>query len=155
MFRGNTTVNLDEKGRFAIPTRYRDRVKESCAGQLVVTVALDEKCVGIDGCLWVYPLPQWEELESKILALSSFNPIATKLKRFLIGSAFECEMDAQGRILLPEKLRKFANLDKKFTLVGQLSRFEVWNEAAWATQEAQFFEVNNEEALKEIGSISF
>ena len=155
MFRGSTTVNLDEKGRFAIPARYRFRVQDACAGQLVVTVAVDEKCVGIDGCLWVYPLPQWEELESKIMSLSSFNPITTKLKRFLIGSAFECEMDAQGRILLPEKLRKFANLDKKVELVGQLSRFEVWNEGAWSAQENLFFDENNAEALKEIGPISF
>lgn len=155
MFRGSTTVNLDEKGRFAIPTRYRERVQEKCACQLVVTLAVDERCVGMDGCLWIYPLPEWEEFEQKIKGLPAFNKIAQKLKRFLIGSAYECEMDAQGRILLPEKLRKFANLEKKAVLVGQLSRFEIWNEDAWAIKEAQFMDKDDEEALKELGDLSF
>ena len=80
MFRGNTTVNLDEKGRFAIPTRYRDRIQEICACQLVVTVAVDEQCVGMDGCLWIYPLPEWEDLEKKNQRITRFQQKRDKVK---------------------------------------------------------------------------
>nr|WP_087146253.1 division/cell wall cluster transcriptional repressor MraZ [Crenothrix polyspora] len=155
MFRGNTTVNLDEKGRFAIPTRYRSRVQETCACQMIVTVAVDERCVGMEGCLWIYPLPEWEELEKKIKELPAFNKMAAKLKRFLIGNAYECEMDTQGRILLPEKLRNFANLHKKVVLVGQLNRFEVWNEEIWAKKELQFMDSEDVEGLDDLGNLFF
>jgi MraZ protein len=155
LFRGNTTVNLDEKGRFAIPTRYRERIQEICACQLVVTVGVDERCVGMSGCLWIYPLPEWEELEKKIKELPAFKKRAAKLKRFLIGSAFECEMDSQGRVLLPEKLRKFANLDKRTVLVGQLNRFELWNEEAWNLKEAQFMDTEDADDLDDLGNLSF
>lgn len=155
LFRGNTTVNLDEKGRFAIPTRYRGRVQETCACELVATVAVNERGVGIDGCLWIYPLPAWEELENTIKKLSDLNKKAIKLKRFLIGYAAECEMDSQGRILLPEMLRKFANLDKKMILVGQLNRFELWNEDAWNREQTEFKDNDDIEGLDALGDISF
>jgi MraZ protein len=155
LFRGNTTVNLDEKGRFAIPTRYRERVQEICACQLVATVAVNERCVGMDGCLWIYPLPAWEELEKTIKEVSDLNKMGARLKRFLIGYATECEMDSQGRLLLPEKLRKFANLDKKAVLVGQLNRFEVWNEDAWSKEETQFMDGEDTEGLEKLGDLSF
>lgn len=152
MFRGSATVNLDEKGRFAIPARFRDRVQDVCQGKVVVTLALNERCVGMSGCLWIYPLCEWEELEKKIKELPTFKKKAVKLKRFLIGSAFECDMDSQGRILLPEKLRKFAELDKKLELVGQLNRLELWNESAW---EEQFKDDEDDEDMEEINKLSF
>lgn len=155
LFRGNTTVNLDEKGRFAIPTRYRDEVQETCACKLIVTVALDERFVGMPGCLWVYPMPEWETLEIKIKELPAASKKGANLKRFLIGNAYECEMDAQGRLLLPEKLRKFANLDKKVVLLGQLTRFELWNEEAWAVKETEFMDGDDDEGLDDLGGISF
>lgn len=155
MFRGNTTVNFDEKGRFAIPTRYRERIHAICAGQMIATVAVDEKCVGMEGCLWLYPLPEWEVLEAKIVQLPAFNKMAAKLKRFLIGNAHECEMDAQGRLLLPEKLRQFAMLNKKVVLVGQLNRFEVWNESMWAIKERQFMDSEDLDGLNELSELSF
>ncbi len=152
MFRGSATVNLDEKGRFAIPSRFRDRVQDVCQGKVVVTLALNERCVGMPDCLWIYPLCEWEEVEKKIKELPTFKKKAVKLKRFLIGSAFECEMDAQGRILLPEKLRKYAGLEKKLELVGQLTRLELWNEHAW---EEQFKDDDEDEDMDEINSLSF
>jgi MraZ protein len=155
LFRGNTTVNLDEKGRFAIPTRYRELVQKSCDCHLIATVAVDERCVGMDGCLWIYPLPAWEKLEIKLSELSAFKKLSVKIKRFLIGYATECEMDAQGRLLLPEKLRKFANLDKKVVLVGNLNRFEVWNEDAWNKEEAQFMDDEDDQELEALGNLSF
>lgn len=159
MFRGTNTINLDDKGRIAIPTKYREELQECCERQLIVTMALNEQCNGERGCLWLYPIPEWEKIEQKIIKLPTANKMAGKLRRFLIGSAFECEMDAQGRLMLPEKLRKFASLDKKVVLIGQLNKFEIWNEEAWKVKEEEFFgggDDDNDDADREvIESLSF
>lgn len=155
LFRGISPINLDAKGRLAIPTRYREKLQENFANQLVVTVAVNEHCVGEPGCLWLYPLAEWEKLEQTISKLPTLNKMAGKLRRFLIGNATECELDAQGRFLLPEKLREFANLDKKIILIGQLNKFEIWNELAWQAKEQQWMNEEDREGLDEIGSISF
>jgi len=112
LFRGISAINLDDKGRLAIPTRYREELQVSCNRQMVVTVAVNECCVGESGCLWLYPLPEWEKLEQTISKLPTLNKMAGQLRRFLIGNASECEADGQGRLLLPEKLRKFAGMEK-------------------------------------------
>lgn len=155
MFRGISAINLDVKGRLAIPTRYREELLDCCDRQLVVTVAVDERCIGEHGCLWLYPLPEWEKLELTISKLPTLNKMAGKLRRFLIGNASECEMDAQGRLLLPEKLRTFAGMDKKIVLVGQLNKFEIWNEEAWTAKEAQWLAGDDNDGLEELESISF
>ena len=124
MFRGVTALNLDTKGRMAIPTRHRERLRECCASQLVITVDTDR-------CLLLYPAPEWAEIEAKLEALPSFNKAARTLQRLYIGHAHEVEMDGQGRILLPPELRKFANLDKRVALVGQGKKFELWDEETW------------------------
>jgi MraZ protein len=155
LFRGVSTILLDAKGRLAVPTRYREELQDCCDRQLVVTVAVDERCIGEQGCLWLYPLPEWEKLEQTISKLPTLNKMAGKLRRFLIGNASECEMDAQGRFLLPEKLRTFADMDKKIVLVGQLNKFELWNETAWTDKETQWLAGDDTEGLEELGSISF
>lgn len=155
MFRGVTTVNLDVKGRFAIPTRYREELQDCCERQLIVTIAINEKCTGELGCLWLYPLPEWEKLELTVSKLPTLNKMAGKLRRFLIGNATETEMDAQGRLLLSEKLRKFAGMEKKLILVGQLNKFEIWNEDAWNTKEREWMNANDDEGLDELGNLSF
>jgi len=155
LFIGNATVNLDEKGRFAIPTRYREGIQEACDCKMVVTVAVNDKGAGIEGCLWIFPEPAWEELQEKIKKFSDLNKTGAKLKRFIIGYASECEMDAQGRLLLPELLRKFANLDKKMILVGQLNRFELWNEDAFNKALSNFKDETDTEGLEALGDISF
>ena len=124
MFRGINPLNLDAKGRMAMPTKYRDRLQELCGGQLVITVDRDH-------CLLVYPLPEWEEIERKLVKLPTLNPQVRRLQRILIGHATEVELDGAGRILLPPPLREFADLDKRVTLVGQGNRFELWNEELW------------------------
>ncbi len=124
MFRGVNTLNLDAKGRMAIPTRYRDRLRDICASQLVITVDKDH-------CLLLYPEPEWAEIERKLDSLPSFNKAARVLQRLYIGHAQELEMDGQGRILVPPELRKFANLDRRIALVGQGKKFELWDEATW------------------------
>jgi MraZ protein len=155
LFRGISSISLDNKGRVAIPTRYRDELQECCERQLVVTVAVDEKCVGEPGCLWLYPLPEWEKLEQTISKLPTLNKMAGQLKRFLIGNASECEMDSQGRLLLPEKLREFATMEKQIMLVGQLNKFELWNEIAWQAKEQAWLNGSDSEGLAELGSLSF
>lgn len=124
MFRGVNNVKLDAKGRIVIPTRYRDRLQERCGGQLVVTVDRDH-------CLLLYPLPEWEEIERKLVKLPSFNAQARKLQRLLVGHATEVEMDSAGRVLLPPPLREFARLDKGVVMIGQGNKFEIWDEEAW------------------------
>ncbi len=124
MFRGVNTLNLDAKGRMAIPTRYRDRLRDICASQLVITVDKDH-------CLLLYPEPEWTVIERKLDSLPSFNKAARILQRLYIGHATELEMDGQGRILVPPELRKFAGLDRRVALVGQGKKFELWDEDIW------------------------
>ena len=124
MFRGVSILNLDAKGRLAIPARYREQLQACCASRLVITVDADH-------CLLIYPEPNWVEIERKLERLPSFNPTARKLQRLYIGHAQDVEMDAQGRVLLPPSLRSFAFLDKRVALVGQSNKFELWDEDAW------------------------
>ena len=125
MFRGVNALNLDAKGRMAMPTRYRERLSEMCAGQMVVTVD------NSDRCLLLYPLQEWEEVERKLQKLPSFNKQARRLQRLLIGHATEVEMDGAGRLLLPPPLREFASLEKRIVLIGQSNKFELWSEELW------------------------
>ena len=156
MFRGVSPINLDAKGRLAIPTRYREALQDCCDRRMIVTVAIDDRGVGEKGCLWLYPLPEWELLEQKINKLPTLNKVARRLQRFLIGYASECEMDAQGRLLLPEKLRKFAGLEKHVVLLGQLNKFEIWNEEIWSAQENDWLDGDDDdESLDELESLSF
>ena len=124
IFRGINNLALDAKGRMAMPARYRERLMESCAGRLVVTVDRDR-------CLLVYPLHEWEIIESQLVNLPSLNKQARLLQRLLIGHATEVELDSQGRILLPTMLREYAALDKKIVLIGQGKKFEIWDEQEW------------------------
>ncbi len=125
MFRGVNNINMDTKGRVALPTRFRELVQDSCAGQLVITIDLDDRC------LLVYPLPEWEEIERKISTAPSLNKLARRMQRILIGHASDVEVDASGRILIPPPLRTYAELDKKVVLIGQGKKLELWSEPLW------------------------
>jgi len=125
LFRGVNSLNLDAKGRMAMPTSYRQRLSDTCGGQMVITV--DSR----DRCLLLYPLQEWEIIERKLQKLSSFNKHSRRLQRLLIGHAAEVEMDGSGRLLVPPPLREFAKMEKRVVLVGQSNKFECWNEALW------------------------
>ncbi|MFT7300369.1 MAG: MraZ protein [Porticoccus sp.] len=125
LFRGNNEINMDTKGRMAIPARYRDALSPPSGSCLVVTIDIQDKC------LLIYPLHEWEKVEAQIAELPSFNPAARKLQRILIGHAREMELDSSGRILIPPELRQYAQLEKKVMLVGQRHRFELWSEENW------------------------
>ena len=124
LFRGGSTVNLDAKGRMALPTRYRGQLEESCAGRLVLTVHGD-------GCLLLYPAPEWEDIERALARLPNQNQQTRRLQRMLLGHATEAEIDSHGRILIPPRLRDFAKLDKRVVLAGLGKKFEIWNEDVW------------------------
>lgn len=124
VFRGANNVTLDSKGRMVMPTRYRDRIVERSNGRLVVTIDRDQ-------CLLLYPLPDWEEIERKLMRLPTLNEHARRLQRLMVGHATDLELDGHGRVLLPPKLREFASLTRDAVLLGQGNRFELWDEARW------------------------
>jgi MraZ protein len=124
MFRGANKLTLDAKGRLAMPTRYRERLQESCGGKLVVTVDKDQ-------CLLIYPFPDWEDIERKLMKLPSLNVQARRLQRLMVGHATELDLDGNGRILLPPSLREYGLLSRDVMLIGQGLRFELWDETRW------------------------
>ncbi len=130
-FRGASAISLDSKGRLAIPSRYRELLMNQCGGRLVCTIDVNASC------LLLYPLPEWENIELKLQQLSSMRPQERRLQRLLIGNAADCDMDRNGRLLLPAPLRKHAELEKQLMLVGQLNKFEIWSEQNWLNQVEQ------------------
>lgn len=138
MFRGATTLSLDSKGRLAIPAKHRHALSLDCEGKMVCTIDIKQPC------LLLYPLPEWQIIEQKLTRLSSMNPAERRLQRLLLGHADDCDMDKNGRLLLSAPLRQHAGLEKKLMLVGQLNKFEVWNEDAWHEQVAQDMDVERE-----------
>ncbi len=134
MFRGVNNVNIDAKGRVAIPTRYREQLEEHCQGAMVVTIDTEEKC------LLIYPQPAWEDIQRKVEALPSFNVAARRVQRLLIGHATDIPLDGSGRILLTLPLREYAGLDKKAVLLGQGNKLELWSEEIWTSRRDAWLE---------------
>lgn len=127
MFRGAASLNLDAKGRLAVPSRHRDALLAQCAGHLILTAHPHR-------CLLLYPQPAWEPIQAKIMALSSFDRQSSALQRLLVGFAEDLELDGAGRLLVSPVLREFAGLEKQVMLVGQGSHFELWSAEAWKAQ---------------------
>ena len=127
VFRGVTQLALDAKGRLAIPGKHRAALAapaENGERKLVVTADPSR-------CLLVYPLSTWEPMQARLMSFSSFNADIRALQRLLVGHADDVEMDAAGRILVPPALRQYAELEHHVVLVGQGSKFELWDEAKW------------------------
>ena len=137
MFRGATQITLDAKGRLAVPARYRDRLAARCAGHLICTVDQDH-------CLLIYPLPDWEEIERKLMRLPTLNPQARRLQRLMVGHATDLELDSHGRVLVPPKLREYAGLSRQAMLIGQGSRFELWDEQHWNERRDEWLQAGDE-----------
>lgn len=128
MFRGINPINLDAKGRIALPAKYRDRVADRCDGHMVLTVH------PFDHCLLLYPLTDWEVIEAQVNALpNSTSRQARRLQHLMVGYATELELDAANRLLLPAMHRDHAQLDKRLIIVGQGQKFEVWSEVRWTS----------------------
>lgn len=149
MFRGLTAVNVDEKGRLAIPRRYRAMLEDAAKGNLIITIDTEQRC------LLMYTLAEWERIEAKLTSLPSFNPQARRVQRLLLGHATELEMDKQGRVLLPLLLRDYASIDKAVMLVGQGNKFELWSEESWGKARDAWLDESNQDSLPpELESLS-
>ena len=123
MFFGETAINLDAKGRLAVPTRYREALAEQCGNRMVLTYG------GFDsGSLWLQSETVWETMREKVMALSSSIPAHRGLQRRVVGSATVVELDGSGRILLPPSLRESAGMEKRVVMLGMGTRFEIWSE---------------------------
>lgn len=120
MFMGEYNHTVDTKGRLIIPSKFREGLGE----EFVVTR-------GLDGCLFVFPNSAWQAFEEKLKSLPLTNKSARQFTRFFIAGATSCELDKQGRILLPGTLREFAELEKDVVLTGMLDRIEIWSKAKW------------------------
>ena len=140
MFRGFSTLSIDSKGRLAVPSRYRDRLHSIAEGNLVLTLN------PLDRCLWLYPIPEWELIESKLADLSDFDKQGRRAKQMMRGYAADCQLDGQGRILIQQELREYANLDKQVVVLGQGNKFEIWDLQSWQQQRDQW--------LKDVGGES-
>lgn len=148
MFRGVNHISLDAKGRLAIPVRFRDLLLLHCNGELVVTIDTDERA------LLIYPRPEWEDIERKVQALSSFNPASRRVQRLLIGHATDIPLDSSGRVLITPPLRQYANLDKKTVLLGQGNKLELWSEDHWISRRDAWLEDQSGDLPPQLESLS-
>jgi len=123
MFRGRFELALDDKGRLNIPARFRDTLRERGDERLVIT--------NFDKGLVAYPFGEWLELEKKASRLSMVSKEAKAFLRFFVSGATECNMDKQGRVLLPPVLREYAGLDKDIVVAGMLNKIELWSRERW------------------------
>lgn len=121
MFRGESYLSIDSKGRMTIPSKHRDDLTKMV---IAPNPMPDERC------LVIYPLHEWQKVEAHIVSQPNTAEIR-KLKRIFVGKAEEFVIDAQGRVLLPGTMREFAELGKKVVLVGQINKLEIWSESAW------------------------
>ena len=125
MFQGETAITVDDKGRVAIPTAYRESVMGECANRLVISYNPFES-----GCLWLFPQAEWERVRDQVNALSSVKAVHRALQMKLVGAAALVEPDSAVRILLPASQRSAAGIEKKAVLLGMGNKFELWSEQA-------------------------
>ena len=125
MFRGANSINLDSKGRIAVPAKYRQCIIESAASHMIITFD------PYDNCLLIFTLEHWESTEADLQALSNSKPLHRRLKRTMLSHATEVDMDANGRLLIPSVLREKVELKKDVMLIGQGKTFQLWDEASW------------------------
>ena len=121
MFMGEYSHSIDAKGRLIIPSKFREQLGE----EFVLTK-------GLDGCLFVFPNDEWKSFEEKLRALPLTNKSARTFSRFFVAGAASCELDKQGRILVPATLREFAGLEKDVVLTGNINRIEIWSKEKWS-----------------------
>lgn len=134
MFMGEYQHNLDAKGRIIVPAKFREGL-----GEVFVVTR------GLDDCLFIYPKDEWTILETKLKQLPLTKKDARKFTRFFLSGASELEIDKQGRISIPQPLRKYANLTKECTVIGVSNRIEIWDDSTW-----QSYVTESEESFAEI-----
>jgi MraZ protein len=142
MFIGEYYHAIDEKGRLAIPIKFREELAKGA----VVTR-------GLDNCLFLYTQKEWEVLATKLASLPIARANTRAFSRLMLAGAMDVEIDKQGRIVLPDYLRKFASLKKKVVVAGLYNRLELWDETAWAAYKTSTEKTSGDiaEALGELG----
>ena len=142
MLLGEYEHSIDTKGRIAMPAKLR----EGLGGKFIITK-------GLDGCLFVYAMDEWQSVEQKLASLPMSRKTARDFTRFLFGGACEGECDKQGRVLLPANLRRYAGLEREAVIVGVGSRAEIWDAARWQQYNEESAEDVNElaEQLADLG----
>lgn len=138
MFQGASALSLDAKGRMSIPTRHREPLQVQAENQVTITKHPD-------GCLLLFPRPEWETFRSRIAALPMD---AHWWRRIFLGNAADTEMDGNGRVLIAPELRGAAGLDKEVMLLGMGSHFEIWDAATYAAKEQAAMAQGMPDALK-------
>jgi len=147
MFRGFSKISIDSKGRLAIPSRYRALVLDQALNNLVITLN------PLDRSLWLYPLPEWELIEDKLTTLSDFDKQSRRTKQMMRGYANDCQLDSQGRILIPKELRGYAELSRQAVILGQGNKFEIWDEKSWEKQRDDWLESMSNESTSSSDSL--
>lgn len=142
MFIGEYSHNLDEKGRLAIPAKFR---RELAKGAVVTR--------GLDNCLFLYSKNEWQKLAQKLAALPISQANSRAFARLMLAGAMDAPIDKQGRIIIPEYLRQFARLNKNIIIAGLLNRLELWDGDNWKTYKSQTERESGEiaERMAELG----
>lgn len=135
MFIGEFAHNFDDKSRIIIPVRFR----EELADEFIVTR-------GLDGCLFVYPRGEWQLLSDKLKTLPLMKKEARDFVRFFMSGATPCTLDKQGRVVIPQNLKKYAHLEKECAIIGVSNRLEIWDKETWENQQSDI----SDESLNEI-----
>lgn len=130
VFRGSFEHSVDSKGRVSVPSRFRDIIAERYEGKLVLTMDFDK-------CIMVYPLEEWERVEEKLRSLPQSQKEVKDYMRYIYSNASECELDKQGRILIPPPLRESARINKGVIVVGMLNKMEIWDKTSWDARKSQ------------------
>ena len=129
MFQGETAITIDDKGRLAIPTSYRDLVARACGNRLVLTYSPFDM-----GCLYLYPQDVWEKVRDQVNALPRTRSVNRQMQFKLVGAAAFVEPDGSGRISIPASQRSACGLEKRAVLLGMGDKFELWSEQAHLAQ---------------------
>ena len=126
VFIGEYEHSVDAKGRAIMPAKLREDIGEN----FIVTK-------GLDKCLFAYSKSEWENFEEKLKTLPLTNKNARDFVRFFLSGAIECELDKQGRFLIPSNLRNYANLEKEIIIIGVGTRLEIWNKNSWTNYSSE------------------
>jgi MraZ protein len=146
MFRGSSFHTIDSKGRIIIPARFRDVIKAQGSNGVMVS--------RMDGGLMAYQYDEWRKIETRILSLAEKSENMRRFRRVFIGGAFECSCDKQDRILIPQNLRQYAEIDKEIVLVGVLDHFEIWSRKSWDRENIHLEKnMKKEDARNEIAKL--
>ncbi|MDA1169006.1 MAG: division/cell wall cluster transcriptional repressor MraZ [bacterium] len=142
MFIGQYNHTIDEKGRMNLPIKFRREVSSG----VVVTR-------GLDHCLFVYPKAQWQEMAEKLAKLPVTQKSSRAFARLMLAGAWDAELDSQGRLMLPEYLRQYAEIKKHVVVAGLYNRIEVWDEEAWSKYQKTTEENSDDiaEGMTELG----